>query len=62
MIAAVGDVQYALERKALAKDIGMTAGQLDDLIKKKQQEFRKAGADELVETTAPWDGLVDAVD
>ena len=55
-------MQYALERKALAKDIGMTAGQLDDLIKKKQQEFQEAGADELVETTAPWDGLVDAVD
>ena len=36
MLAQMLDTQYALERKDLAEDIGMTAGHLDDLIKKKQ--------------------------
>ena len=62
MLAKLGDTQYALERKELDKDIGVTAGDLDRLRKQKQQEFREAEDDELVEPVAPLDGVVDAVD
>ena len=57
----VGDVSYQLQRKDVAKRLGMTIGALDKLIKQKQHERAKATVLDVVEPVSPWPEAINAI-
>ncbi len=60
-ISQLGDVSYALQRRDVAKRLGITVSALDQLRKQKQQERSDANALDIVEPVSPWPDPVNAV-
>ena len=60
-LSQVGDVSYQLQRKDVAKRLGMTVGALDKLRKQKQYERAEATALDVVEPVSPWPEPINAI-
>ena len=60
-LSQVGDVSYQLQRKDVAKRLGMTVGALDKLRKQKQHERAEATALDVVEPVSPWPEPINAI-
>ena len=60
-LSQVGDVSYQLQRKDVAKRLGMNVGALDKLRKQKQHERAEATILDVVEPVSPWPEPINAI-
>jgi hypothetical protein len=60
-ISRLGDVSYQLQRKDVAKRLGITVSAIDRLRKQKQLEQAETATVDIVEPVSPWPDPVNAV-
>ena len=61
-LSQLADLNYQIQRKEIAKRLGMTVAAVDKFRKQKQKEHAETNAMELVEPLAPWPDPVDALE